>query len=103
MASKERDERKAMENERQLTRLWRIWRTVHEMVADRVCFPPPSSAPDVLQHIRPLSSPPLFSLIQLGLKKAFCVPPPYLNSHLPPLPPITAAFLTVLFSFILNL
>jgi len=32
------DETNASAYEKEVTRLWRAWRTVHEMVQDRVCF-----------------------------------------------------------------
>ncbi len=37
MTSEAKEQRENEEIERQVVRLWRVWRTVHEMVADRVC------------------------------------------------------------------
>ena len=38
MSSREQEDSKlAADAERELTRLWRAWRTVHEMCQDRVC------------------------------------------------------------------
>lgn len=43
MSTREQDDSKlAADAERELTRLWRAWRTVHEMCQDRVCNTPQS-------------------------------------------------------------
>ena len=39
------DDQKANIHLKEVTRLWRAWRTVHEMAQDRVCPPPLPTLP----------------------------------------------------------